>query len=172
MSDGRLTFEHGRVALGSRDVPGVLVSLDVGGEVRFDETESDALSGKRKIPLGWEDAECTITLSLLTDDASDCYAKLRDLSAIFKGYDNEANPKVYDVVNAHLLARGVEQVVFSGLSSREDDQSDEIVATLKFTEHLPAVRAKEERTQTGAAPQTTATQPTPAATILRADGMH
>ena len=137
MSDGYLTLEHGHVKLSGRLIPGLFVSMEVAGDVRFDTAEADNLSGKKKTPMGWEDSAITLVLDLLTESQSTCYDKLTELNAVFKGMDNKSNPKVYDVVNPHLVARGVDQVVFSRLKSSESNEDDVIQVTLEFDEHNP-----------------------------------
>lgn len=162
--DGYLRFEDGEVRLGGGIVPGVLVSKAVSAAVRFDQAEHDGLSGKAKVPLGWEDADITLVVDLLSDDTGDCYDKLAEINRTFKGADNGANPKVYTVTNRHARARGIDQVVFSGLDSEEDDQSDVIRATLKFVEHRPPIVRREQQVSvskqaSGAAPTVAATPP-------------
>lgn len=165
MVDGYLTFADGAVRLGSILLPGVLVAQTVQGAVRFDEAEADGMSGTLKTPLGWNDADIVLTLDLLSDEQSDCYEKLTAINQIFKGADNEANPKVYTVTGRHLRARGIGQVVFSGLDSTEDDQSDVIQATLSFVEHVPVIVRQEEQvaanSETAAAPAIATTDPEP-----------
>ncbi|MBU1002795.1 MAG: hypothetical protein KKE73_09755 [Proteobacteria bacterium] len=168
--DGLLTFEDGVIRLGGDEIPGVLHSLSVGCEVRFDEAEQDAMSGKTRTPLGWGDAAVTVILDLLTD-ATSCYAKLAVLNGLFKGYDNGSNPKVYDVVNPHLVARGVRQVVFSGLTSQESDSDDVIQANLKFDEHRPAIVQVERREASkGSAPAIDAAPVTSSSSISTEGG--
>jgi len=145
MRDGILSFEHGDVRLGNDPVPGILRSQSITGLVRFDEAQQDGLSGKNKTPLGWEDANINLELELMSDDKSDCYQKLTELNAVFQGRDNGGNPKVYEVVNAHARARGIDQVVFAGLDSSETDEDDVITASLNFVEHNPPVTIPEKR---------------------------
>lgn len=170
MPDGILRFEHGQIKLSGVLLPGIMNSLSVQTDVRFDSAEQDGMSGKVKVPLGWEDSAVVMTVELLSDDSSDCYDKLSGLNAIFKDTDKGANPKVYTVVNSHLIARGINQVVFSSLSSSETDKDDVILATLNFTEHLPVVTKTEKRTiatdhavgssdQTGGAPPASSNEP-------------
>ena len=137
MSDGYLSIAHGHIHLAGKLVPGNLVRLEIGGEIRFDEAEVDNHSGKKKTPLGWEDCFINIEMVLLSDEKSDCYEKLSELNGIFKGLDNNANPKVYGLVNAHAVARGVDQVVFKGLRSSETNEDDVIQVSLAFDEHNP-----------------------------------
>jgi hypothetical protein len=162
MVDGILSFGDGQLSLGGRLVPGILQSMTIAGQVRFDKAEQDGMSGKVKVPLGWEDADITLVVELLTEESSTCYSKLDELNRIFKGTDNGGNPKIYDVVNPHALARGIERVVFSGLSSQETDQDDVISANLSFVEHVPPVtrvEARQAAKTTGGAPATTAADP-------------
>ncbi|WP_419787210.1 hypothetical protein [Pseudodesulfovibrio sp.] len=160
--DGLLTFSHGEVRLGSKLVPGILKSLNVRGSVLFDEAERDGLSGKTKTPKGWDDSVITLVVELLTDDTT-CYDKLAQVNALFRGHDNGANPRVLDVANAHVTARGVERVVFAGLDSSESDRDDVILTNLKFTEHRPPIiRAEKRISRTATA---TSTEPGLAANI-------
>lgn len=143
--DGVLSFDHGIVRLGSKEVPGILRELRVRGSVRFDETEQDGHSGKVKTPMGWEDCAVTLTVELLTDEGGTCYDRLNQVDALFRGHDNNANPRVLDVTNPHVTSRGIERVVFSGLESSETDQDDVIMAILRFSEDRPPVIRAEKR---------------------------
>lgn len=170
MVDGYLTFADGEVRLGNALVPGILVSQTIRGAVRFDAAEADGLSGTVKTPLGWNDADVVLTLDLICDEQSDCYDKLTAINQVFNGADNGANPKIYTVTSRHFRARGIDQLVFSGLDSAEDDQSDVIQATLSFVEHVPAIVRQEEHVAAsdqaiGTAPQVTVTDPEPEATL-------
>jgi hypothetical protein len=133
-----LTFEDGEIHLAGELVPGIFSNLRVDGKVRFDEQKIDGSSGKKKTPVGFDDCGVVMTLVLLTDESA-CYDKLARINAMFKSVDDKANPKVLDVTNRHLLARGVRQVVFARLESAEDTRTDEIKVTLGFTEHNPPI---------------------------------
>ncbi|OHD25782.1 MAG: hypothetical protein A2Y38_21425 [Spirochaetes bacterium GWB1_59_5] len=159
MSDEYLSFEDGEMHVGMLIIPGILVSLRVNGSVRFDQSESDQMSGKNKIPHGWEDADIQVSMDLLCDDKGDCYDKLNVISLLFKGADKGANPQIFRVTNRHMWARRIDKVVFSGLESNEDDQSDVIRISMTFTEHLPAVVKREKQ---GAATKIASGTPAPA----------
>ena len=141
-----ITFADGVLTLGGEEVPGILHTLRVDGKVRFDEQKVDGSSGKKKTPQGFEDSDIMVSLYLVTDDESSCYDKLETLSGMFRKVDGKANPQIYTVANRHLLARGVRKVVFSKLQTAENDATDEITATLGFTEHNPPV-VKTEKAQ-------------------------
>ncbi|MFH2064990.1 MAG: hypothetical protein ABIK15_07325 [Pseudomonadota bacterium] len=155
----RLRFEDGQVSLGGKIIPGILMNQSVRGQVRFDKTEQEgAGSGKVKVAMGWEDADVCLQVDLLTDDDGTCYEKLTDLNAVFVGADNKARPQVYTVVNPHLMARGIRQVVFSGLDSSETDTEDIISCNLAFTEEKPAIVESEKRVTAGSKAVTTSTK--------------
>jgi len=137
-----LSWEDGLVSIDGLDLPGLLVDQSVDCRVRFDEQSVDGASGKKRTPMGWEDAEVTLTLELLTDEGEegqDCYDKLEAINAIFRGHDAQANPKIYQIDNRHLQARGVGELIFSQLSSYESDRDDAMMATLSFVENNPPV---------------------------------
>lgn len=162
MSDNYLSFEDGEVRIGDQLLPGLLVSQRVNAGVRFDKAERDHMSGKNKIPLGWEDADIQITMDLLCDEAGTCYDKLTAINSLFKGAKG-ASPKIFQVTNRHLRARGVSKVVFSGLESNEDDQTDVIRVSLTFSEHLPAVVKREKQVAATGTKTTPSVKATPAA---------
>ncbi len=145
MADGYLSWDDGVVVLGGNELDGVLQNLSVRGAVLFDRAEQDGLSGKTKIPMGWEDAAITIVLLLETDQNADCYDRLDVLDALFKGQDSKGNPMILSVRNRHCQARHIGKVVFAGLDSQESNKNDAIMVTLAFTEHRPATVAVEER---------------------------
>ena len=139
-----LTFEDGIVRLDGEEIPGILADVRVSCAVRFDKQSVDKASGKKKTPQGWEDSDVTLSLYLTTDDSGTCYDKLDSLNALFKKTDAKANPTIFAVANRHLLARGIRQVVFSKLDSAESMKSDDIRATLAFTEHNPPIVKQEK----------------------------
>ena len=139
-----LTFEDGIVRLNGEELPGILADIKVGCSVRFDEQSVDKASGKKKTPQGWEDADISLSLYLLTDESGTCYDKLDALNGVFKGTDGKANPQIFTVANRHLQARGVRQVVFSKLDSSESMATDDIKASLSFVEHNPPIVRQEQ----------------------------
>ena len=141
-----VVFEDGRITLGGKEVPGLLTELRVDCKVRFDEHKVDGLSGKTKIPQGYEDSDVMVGLVLETDDASSSYDKAVELNGLFRDTDPRANPQVLTVINKHVQARGIRQIVFSRLETAVNDKTDEIRATLAFVEHLPPI-IKDEKAE-------------------------
>lgn len=139
----QLTFENGIVRLGGEALPGLFNSLSIDGKVRYDQQKVDGTSGKKKTPAGFEDQAVNLTLTLCTDNESDCYEKLEQITPFFRKTNNQANPQIYAFINRHAGARGIRQVIFDKLKSSETNRSDTITVTLEFTEHNPPIVRKE-----------------------------
>lgn len=137
MGSGRLVFSHGDIILDGNLLPGVLKSLNVRGDIQFDDAGVDSLSGKSRTNMGWNDAYVDAIVELLSDDERNCYAKLALLNVVFQAPDENGNPKIYTIVNSHTIGRRISGVIFAGLDSGETDQDDVIEATLSFVEHAP-----------------------------------
>lgn len=135
----QITFSDGIIRLGGEELPGILTSLRVDGKVRYDKQKIDGSSGERKTPQGWEDQALVISLLLTTEAEDDCYDKLDRLTPFFKTPDSKANPQIYTIINRHVQTRGIRQVVFDRFESNENSTTDEIRATLSFTEHNPPI---------------------------------
>lgn len=173
MSDGRLTFEDGIITLGDDLIPGIVRRVSVNGAVKFDTAKPDGMSGDVRTPMGWKDSEIVVAMDLLSDiqmapyeDGDTCYDKLAALDAIFKGSDNGSNPKIYTMTNSHTLARGIDEVIFCGLTSAETDRDDMLRVILQFAEFRPYSQQKESRVTlsdaaagSSPAPVTTAKEP-------------
>ena len=140
-----VTWEDGLIKIDGDTLPGLLVEQSIDGAVRFDEQKPDGASGSKRTPQGWENGNVNLTLILLTDAESDCYEKLEIITKLFKGHDSKANPKVLSVTNRHLMAWGISELIFSGLSSYESDEDDTIYATLVFTENNPPIVKTEKQ---------------------------
>ena len=150
-----LRFEDGNVTLGDTLLPGILVSQQIGCAVKIDTAQVEGQAKKTQTPLEWDNASISLCLDLLTDDATDdsvgpqmesmgtdCYQKLFNLNRIFKGKD-DGRAQIYRVNSRHTHARGLDQVIFSGLDSDESDQDDVIRVTLTFVEYLPPKQAQQ-----------------------------
>lgn len=142
-----ITDDIGQVKVGDTLLPGIFESLEIAGDVRVDEIEVTGQSGTSKQPLGFDDATLVLKIRLLTDDDSTCYDKLKTLVAVFRAVDAQAKPFVYRLVNHHAAIWGITEVIFKGLRSVEDNDSDTIRADLQFTEYRPVMVRNEEMTE-------------------------
>lgn len=171
-----LAFSDGNVTLGNTLLPGLLVSQQINCAVKIDTAQVEGQAQKTQTPLEWDNAGIYLCLDLLTDDDSDCYDKLADLNRIFKGADNGRFAQIYRVNSRHARARGLDQVIFSGLSSDESDQDDVITVSLSFVEYLPPKAARKAAgigaagaSGSPTAPAVTSASNTPAATAVLED---
>jgi hypothetical protein len=140
-----ITAEAGEIKLNDTLLPGVFQRMEIGGSLRIDEKKVPGSSGKRKQPLGYEDAEVRLALILLTDENSTCYEKAGVLTGLFHNLDNKAKPYVYRIVNRHLSKWDIREVLFKELRTSEDNRRDTIAATLEFAEYKPALVAAEAK---------------------------
>ncbi len=161
-----LSFEDGVVRLGSTELPGIMTRITISGRFRSDDKVHDQLSGTVRIPLGWDDADIRLQMDLTTEnEGKTCYEKLEVIDRLFKSTDKDGNPFIYQIVNRHVLARGIHKVSFDRLRSVENDQSDTISIVLDFREFIPAiVQIEENAARRGAdssigLPATSATEP-------------
>ncbi|MCM0757343.1 hypothetical protein M7775_02015 [Sporomusa sphaeroides DSM 2875] len=150
-----ITTSAGDVMLNDTLIPGVYQSMEVTGKLRIDEKDVPGSSGKRKQPLGYEDAEIILTVKLLTDDDTDCYEKVAKLASLFQNVDNTAKPYVYRIVNRLLDSWKIKEILFSSLRTTDDNKSNTIVAQLDFIEYKPAIVNAEAKAATPAIKRTT-----------------
>jgi hypothetical protein len=149
-----LTIEDpGEVKLGDTILPGTYQSMQVKRALRMDEQEVPGRSGASKQPLGFSDAEISLTLALHTDYGIDgqpvwtAQEKKAEIVALFQQQDTLARPFVYPIASEDLNPWGIVQVVFRELVTVDDNQSDLIVVSLNFVEFKPVelVQAEDRR---------------------------
>lgn len=139
-----LSVEHGLISIEGELLPSTVESMTVKGALVFADEEIDNKSGKQKTPKGFEDADLLINMLLLSDETSTCYDKLEEINDIFTQTDENAGPLVYTVVSAHVASRGISEVYFAGLESRENNDDDTVTVVLKMIEFEPVMTAKEK----------------------------
>ncbi len=127
----------GLVKLDGEELEGVLQSLSVNGEVIIDSNNSASNNQPQKVMRGYKDKSVSITLLIVEKEDKTVYEILEEIENIFQ--DKEDNiPKVFTLFNKHTVARGIDEVVFTGLSSAEDNSTDTLALTLKFEEFVSA----------------------------------
>ena len=151
---------------GTRYLPGILDSIEVGDALLVDNAETEGKSGSVKIISGWADADIAITLLLVDIPAAtnetvtpnitrfDC---LREIAGIFK-HMKDGRPGVFTVIHPHIAAWGLSEFVFNSLKSLESRGRRIITCTLEFDE-FDSVAGKSQDRHLGA--QTAAVAETP-----------
>jgi len=131
------------VRLGEVDLPGHVQRVDVSGSVRSDEATVPGRSGVSRQPLGYEDAEVVVSLLLLDrPEGESALQQAGRLGALYADVDERARPSVFRLVNAHTIARGIRDVVWRSLRTRERG-AGAVEAELVFAELQPAITKKE-----------------------------
>lgn len=116
-------------------LPGVLQSLSVNGEILIDSNKSTGNGASQKIMRGYKDRIISLSLIILPTEEKTVYMILEELNKIFQNKEDNI-PIVYTLFNYHTDARGIEKVLFTGLSSSEDNSTDTLTVTLTFEEFV------------------------------------
>ena len=144
-----ITDASGQIKLNDSFIPGIFQKLSIDNEVKYDQKSVSGSSGTKKQAVGFEDATVSVTYLLQNDEQSTPYQKLQELVALFRSMDKSAKPQIYNIVNEHTAAFGIDRVLFKGIRTNEDNRKDYITATLDFIEWEPPVVKIEERAVRG-----------------------
>ncbi|MTI82748.1 MAG: hypothetical protein FH756_02380 [Firmicutes bacterium] len=136
----------GQVKVGNTLLPGIFESLEITGRVKTDQVEIRGKEAKATQAVGYDPAAARLTLNLLpTYEGDDCSSQVRAIQHAFRESKEQEKPGVYRLVNRHAQARGIDEVVFSGLKTFEDNRSDKLLVICEFMEHVPVqVKVKEQ----------------------------
>ena len=144
-----ITDASGQIKLNDSFIPGIFQKLSLDNEVKYDQKSVSGSSGTKKQAVGFEDATVSVTYLLQNDEQSTPYQKLQELVALFRSMDKSAKPQIYNIVNEHTAAFGIDRVLFKGIRTNEDKRKDYITATLDFIEWESPVVKIEERAVRG-----------------------
>ncbi len=129
--------DEGIVKLDGVALEGVFQSLSVNGEIIIDSNNSPSNDTPRKVMRGYKDKTVSLTLRILPTDEKTVYEILEEIENLFQ--DKEDNiPKVMVLYNYHTMARGIDEVLLTGMSSSEDNSTNTLDVTLKFEEFISA----------------------------------
>lgn len=131
-------------------IPGIYQGANIARPVRLDEAATEGKSGKRRQAQGFEDAEVTISLLLIDDEAGTALIKLQQIEQLHTALDATGKPAVFTAVSPHLRARRIRQVLWTDLRSSETNNDTTILVDLVFAEYNPAVALAEDRAAPGA----------------------
>ena len=152
----RADEKNGIITLDDVPLPGVLQSLSVNGEIVIDSNNSASAGEPLKTMRGFKDKTVSMSLRLLPipKDVSDSvksvtsgafakeiaiektpYQILEELEQVFRNKEDKT-PKVMSITNFHTAARKINEVVFTSLSSSEDNATETITVTLNFEEFI------------------------------------
>jgi len=133
----------GAIRLGEVALPGHVQSIEVGGEVLFDERRAAGRSGSLRQPKGFDDASVSFRVQLLDRDGESAEDQVKTIDGLFKAIDSAARPQLFRLVNVHTKARGVRDVQWKTFRSVRRQGGVGIEAELVFVEHRPPIVNKE-----------------------------
>jgi len=129
--------ENGIIKLGDTTLAGVFQSLSINGDIIVDSNSSPTSNLPRKVMRGYNDKTVSLSLLLLPTDNKSVYEHLEDLEILFRNEENHT-PKVFNIVNPHTMARNIDTVIFTSLSSSESSENEMIEVSLSFEEFISA----------------------------------
>ncbi len=134
--------ELGQIKVDNTILPGIFESLEISDDITLDEAEIEGKEKKGTQATGYDPARVTLTIQVDTDynGGKSCYDKLKTIQKIFKRSGQNV-PEVHRIVDRHLQARGISQVLFSNLRSTENNQKDILSVSCEFIEYV-AIKAK------------------------------
>jgi len=141
-----LRFQTGdKLRLEGREMPGVLVAVEVDGENAIEQLPREGRAGDVPVYRGFRDFRVRLRIALAGEHPLE---EAKILHAAFVRYKD----KPLRVVHPHLAARGVEKALFSRLITREraDGEGVECELELLQTESRPAQREANARAQAAA----------------------
>lgn len=140
-----LRLQGSQAKVNDQIMPGLLQRIEIDGELRVEQIPREGRSGQDYEISGYSDANFTLYLSLLPPDIP---GQVRRLQRAFEV--TRTLPQRYmRVVHPVLDARGIKKAIFRRLTTREIDGSEEVEATLEFTQFGPDVAIREERSGDG-----------------------
>lgn len=133
----RADEKSGVIELDDMPLAGVLQSLSVNGEIVIDSNNSEGNGAPQKTMRGYKDKVISMTLRIVPTEEKSVYSLLEELEQLFMDKEDKV-PKVMTLFNPHTLVRRIDEVVFTGFSSSEDNSTDTITVTLNFEEFIKA----------------------------------
>lgn len=129
--------DAGIIKLDDTTLKGILQSLSINGEIIVDSSNGAADNNTTKVMRGYKDKTVSISLKIIPTEDKTVYDILEELEEIFKNEEDQT-PKVYTLLNKHTVARGIDRVLFTSLSSSEDNTQESISVSLNFEEFVAA----------------------------------
>lgn len=154
-------IDDNSVMVGGWILPGLLKSIEVDGEILYDELEIEGRSDRPKQVTGYADGKIYIDLILHGQTEDEVIQKLTKIQRIFRKPDVKT-PYAYYVVNRHINARDINLIVLKKVTSKEvAGQGYNIVVNLEFFEYNPiTITAQKSNASEAAASSSVAQQST------------
>lgn len=129
-------IDDSTVKVGGVVLPGLFKSIEIKGDALIGEQEVEGRSTKPKQATGYEDAKINLELILHDGPVLTKLQKLEAIQNLFKK-KGQAKPIIYEIVNEHTAARGITQILFKNLTTKEQSKNDELTVMIEFWEYIP-----------------------------------
>lgn len=129
-------FDDNHMKVGGVILPGIYKSIEISHDAQVEEQEVEGSAKAPKQAIGYEDAKVTIELSLEEGETLTIHDKLQIIQNLFRR-EGQHLPEIFPIINAHTAIRGITQVVFKKLSTKETNKGEEVTASLEFWEYVP-----------------------------------
>jgi hypothetical protein len=141
--------DRGILRIGSppEDLPGIVNSVKISGSLLFETAEVQGRSGRVKIVQGWDDADLTITMTLIDNQKTGetRWDFLEVIANVFKKVADNGKPEIYTISHPLVGAWGTSRFLFSSLDVTENRTRHIITVSLEFLEYDSYARVKQER---------------------------
>lgn len=127
-------IDDSTVKVGGVTLPGLFKSIEIKGDALIEEQEVEGRSTKPKQATGYEDAKINLELILLDGPELTKLQKLEIIQNLFKK-QGQAKPIIYEIINEHTAARGITQILFKNLTTKEQNKNDGLTAMIEFWEY-------------------------------------
>lgn len=148
-------LDDDHVKIGGTVLPGIYKSIEVKTGAQVEEQEVKGSSAKPKQAIGYEDGKITIELSLEDGETETKEQKLERIQNLFR-FKGQGRPEVHKIISAHTAARGITDVIFKELSTKETNKKEELTASIELWEYVPmtitaskGTRAKSQKSSGG-----------------------
>ena len=128
-------LDESTIKIGGVILPGLFKSIEIKGDALIEEQTVEGRTEKPKQATGYEDAKINVELLLYDGPELTKLQKLEAIQNLFKK-SGQAKPVVYEMVNEHTAVRGVTQVIFKNLTTKEQNKNDELSVMIELWEYV------------------------------------
>ncbi len=129
-------IDDNHIKVGGIVLPGLIKNFEIKANALIEEQTVEGSNSKPKQAVGYEDCKVNIELVLEDSEKMTKEQKLQQIQNLFKK-KNQTVPQIHKLVNEHAAIRGIENVVFKQMDTKEQSKTSEITVTIEFWEYVP-----------------------------------
>lgn len=126
-----LLIQDQTIKLGGIVLSGQVKSIDIAETATIEDIKDDKGATKANQPTGYEAAKVSIDFILESSPGYDIMNQMIDMQRLFKEY-GQTEAKLLEVVNEDCIARGITQVFFQKLTTKNVISESKRTATLEL----------------------------------------